>query len=57
MTEEKLRDLKKGNIDSAIQSFKNSPTLKSKWLSCIPPHVAETRKVAYKFQVLISCRL
>ena len=41
LNEEKVKNLK----ENATEAFNNNPTLLSKWLSCFPPDVIDSRKV------------
>ena len=45
LNEEKVENLKETTIENAAAAFNNNPTLLSKWLSCFPPDVINSKKV------------
>ena len=45
LNEEKVKNLKETTIENATEAFNNNPTLLSKWLSCFPPDVIDSKKV------------
>ena len=45
LNEEKVENLKETTIENAAAAFNNNPTLLSKWLSCFPPDVIDSKKV------------
>ena len=45
LNEEKLQNLKETTIENATEAFNRNPTLLSKWLSCFPPDVIDSKKV------------
>ena len=45
LNEEKVENLKETTIENATEAFNNNPTLLSKWLSCFPPDVIDSKKI------------
>lgn len=45
LNEEKVENLKETTTENATEAFNNNPTLLSKWLSCLPPDVIDSKKV------------